>query len=77
MKTKFFTIIFINVVNFEWWLKLVETNMMISLKEGQSLYEKYKVEIKKERLKNLKKIYDLTDLQFSMLVINDIFFEKK
>jgi len=51
--------------------------MMISLKEGQSLYEKYKVEIKKERLKNLKKIYDLTDLQFSMLVINDIFFEKK
>ncbi len=66
-----------NIVNFEQWLKLIETNMMIFLKEGQSLYKKYKAEIKKERLENLKKIYNLADLQSSMSVIDDIFFEEE
>ena len=50
---------------------------MISLEEGQSLYEKYKAEVKKERLENLKKIYDLADLQSSMPVIYDNFFEEE
>ena len=77
LETKFFTTTFMNVVNFERWLKLVETNTMISLKEGQSLYEKYKAEVKKERLENLKKIYDLADLQSSMPVIYDNFFEEE
>ena len=77
LETKFFTTTFMNVVNFERWLKLVETNMMIFLEEGQSLYEKYKAEVKKERLENLKKIYDLADLQSSMPVIYDNFFEEE
>ncbi len=50
---------------------------MIFLEEGQSLYEKYKAEIKKVRLKNLKKIYDLADLQSFMPIIYDIFFEEE
>ncbi len=77
LETKFFTTTFMNVVNFERWLKLVETNTMIFLEEGQSLYEKYKAEVKKERLENLKKIYDLADLQSSMPVIYDNFFEEE
>lgn len=43
----------LNVVNFERWLKLVETGKLPSAEIGEKLYNEYKVEIKKRRLENL------------------------
>lgn len=43
----------LNVVNFERWLKLVETGILPSVEIGRKLYNEYKEEIKKRRLEKL------------------------
>ena len=43
----------LNVVNYERWLKLVETGVLPSVETGKKLYNEYKEEIKKRRLENL------------------------
>ncbi len=42
----------LGVVNYERWLKLVETGVLPSFKKGEQLYEEYKEEYKKKRLEN-------------------------
>jgi hypothetical protein len=43
----------LDVVNYERWLKFVETGMLPSVEIGRKLYNEYKEEIKKRRLENL------------------------
>ena len=72
----FFTKTDMNVINFEIWLKLVETNTVISVAEGKKLYENYKTECKKERLKNLKANSGFDDNDNIEMEIDDYFYNK-
>ena len=54
LKVEFFTTTSMNVVNYERWLKLVETNSIISFDEGKILYEAHKTSSKKRRSEQLK-----------------------
>ncbi len=47
----------INVINFERWIRLIETGNLISVDEGCQLYEDYKASEKEKRKLNLDKIY--------------------
>lgn len=55
LQITFFTGTGLSAINFERLLKLVEKNNLISVKEGKSLYNKYKAESKKIRSENLSK----------------------
>lgn len=46
------------VINYERWLKLVETGDLISIDEGSQLYKNSKASAKKERKLNLDKIFN-------------------
>ncbi|POG77366.1 hypothetical protein GLOIN_2v1767934 [Rhizophagus irregularis DAOM 181602=DAOM 197198] len=45
-----------NTANYECWLKLVETNNLISVDNGILLYQEYKEKPKKQRLEMVKNI---------------------
>jgi hypothetical protein len=53
LQPNFFTATGMSVVNYERWLVLVKTNTIISVKEGEILYNKYKALSKKKRLEGL------------------------
>ena len=55
LKVEFFTTTSMSVVNYERWLKLVETDNIISFEEGKILYEEHKTSSKTRRLEQLKK----------------------
>lgn len=54
----FFSAKKIGVINFERWLKLVETGQLISFEQGDKLYRDFKAEAKEKRKEDLNKIYD-------------------
>jgi hypothetical protein len=59
----FFSSNCMNIVNYERWLKLVETNYLVSIEDGRILYNEYKEKTKRERLELLKSIYINADMQ--------------
>ena len=52
LRPQFFLSKKLNVVNFERWLKLVETGELPSVEEGEQLHNEYKEKAKKIRIEN-------------------------
>jgi hypothetical protein len=59
LEPEFFSTKKLNVINYERWLKLVETGNLISFDEGSQLYKNYKASAKEERKLNLDKIHNI------------------
>ena len=62
MDVNFFKSTPINVNDYERWLKLVETDNMISEEEGKKLYQQNKMTEIKQRQQNIHNIYESANL---------------
>lgn len=56
LKIEFFTTTSMSAINYERWLKLVQSDKIISFEEGKILYEEHKASSKKKRMEQFNKL---------------------